>query len=293
MALFRDDTDYTHRQSGFGRYKQILSFYAFHWVKINLMTVAGALPLVFGIALAVAASSLLILLPASLLGGMIFGPFYAGMVDAVMRGLRDAPGNWFANYKKSWRQNWKGSLLPGAVLGLFVGLYAFLVHIFESASVPPTPGTLVLLLVGACVLLGLHTLYWPQLVLFSQRGSIRIRNALLFAIRHSWKVLGAVVLQLAWILLMILFMPWTLTLVPFLGIWYILFLSQYLIYGDLNADLCIEEQFIPVEGDPWRKDSFEREGEESEEAEPDPYDSGVRRWESLLKDVEKSKEGSK
>ena len=41
MALFRDDTDYTHRQEGFGRYKQLISFYGFHWLRLNLLTTAG------------------------------------------------------------------------------------------------------------------------------------------------------------------------------------------------------------------------------------------------------------
>ena len=70
----------------------------------NLFTTLGTLPLIAGIALSLLTSSLLVLLPASLLGGMVFGPFLAGLVDSIMRGLRDAPGNWWKNYKKSWKQ---------------------------------------------------------------------------------------------------------------------------------------------------------------------------------------------
>ena len=290
MALFRDDTDYTRRQEGFARYKQLMSFYGFHWLRINLLTTAGMLPLAAGIAFAILTSSLVVLLPASLLGGMLFGPFLAGLVDAIMRGLRDAPGNWWKNYRKSWRQNWKSCLLPGAALGFFLGLFAFMAHIMASAVVSPTPGTVLMLLLSASVVLWFHTLYWPQLVLFRQSAANRVRNALLFTIKHSVRVLVAVLIQGVWIALMVLLAPWTLIVLPFLGFWFPIFLAQYRLYADLNRDLRIEEQFIAVEGDPWAKDSFEELGDEAEDAEPDPMNSGTRHWEALLRDVEKNKE---
>ena len=288
MALFRDDTNYTYRQTGFARYKQLMSFYGFNWLRINLFTTAGALPLAVGIGFAILTSSLLVLLPLSILGGMIFGPFLAGLVDAIMRGLRDAPGNWWANYKKSWRQNWRGSLLPGGVLGAFAGLYAFMFYIMGVSRVSPSLGTLLMVLVSASVLIWFNTLYWPQLVLFQQSAVIRCRNALLFTIKHSRRVLTAVLLQLVWIALIVLLAPWTLVAVPFLGFWFPIFLAQYRIYDDLNAELRIEEQFIPIEGDPWKKDTFE-ESDAPEEETPLP-DDGIRRWETLLRDIENNKE---
>lgn len=290
MALFRDDTDYTHRQTGFARYKQLMSFYAFHWLKLNLMTAVGALPLAAGIGFSIMASSLVLLLPLSFVGGMILGPFLAGLVDAIMRGLRDAPGNWWTNYKRSWRQNWRGSLLPGGLLGFFAGLLAFTLYIMSVARVAPSPGTLLMVLLSGCVVIWFNTLYWPQLVLFQQSAVNRLRNALLFTIKHSLRVLAAVLIQAVWIALLILLAPWTLAAVPFLGFWFPIFLAQYRIYGDLNADLRIEEQFIPIEGDPWRADSFESGDGDDEEAEPDPMNSGAKHWESLLRDIEKNKE---
>ena len=97
-------------------YSSGVSFYGFNWLRVNLLTTAGALPLAAGVLFALLTSSLVVLVPASILGGAIFGPFLAGMVDAIMRGLRDAPGNWWKNYKKAWKQNWHSSLAPGAVL---------------------------------------------------------------------------------------------------------------------------------------------------------------------------------
>ena len=290
MALFRDDTDYTHRQEGFARYKQLMSFYGFHWLRINLITTAGALPLAAGILFSIMTSSLVLLIPLTLAGGMALGPFAAGLVDSIMRGLRDAPGNWWKNYKKSWRQNWKSSLLPGAVLGLFAGLFAFMLYIMSSAVTGPTPGTVVMMAVSASVVLWFNTLYWPQLVLFSQTNLNRLRNGILFTIKHSTRVLAAVVIQLVWALLIVLLAPWTVIVVPFLGFWFPVLLSQLCIYGDLNRELQIEEQFVPIEGDPWARDSFETDEGEAE-AEPDPNTDGTRHWEALLRDIEKNREG--
>jgi len=244
MGLFvREDPDYdiNVRQTGFNRYKQLLSLHAGHWMCLNLAAVAGALPLAAGIAYAVLSSSLLLLVPCSVLGGMLFGPFLAGLYDAILRGLRDDPRNWRKCYLRSWRQNWRDSLLPGAVLGLLTGLYAFMAHLFWWSQKPVGPGTVFLYLLSILVFLALSTLYWPQVVLFRQTAGKRLRNSLLFAAKYLRRVLGAAALQLAYIAVFVLFAPWTLLLIPVLGFWYILFLSQFMIYDQLDEAFQIEE----------------------------------------------------
>ena len=79
-----------------------------------------------------------------------------------------------------------------------------------------------------------NTLYWPQLVLFRQKASVRLRNCLLFWITYFWRVLGAGLLQLGYLAVFVLFAPWTLLLLPILGVWYILFLSQFLLYEQMD-----------------------------------------------------------
>ena len=93
MGLFvREDPyhDPDVRQVGFNRYKQLLSRHAFSWIKLNLLTVAGALPLAAGIGYAVLSSSLLLIITLSLLGGMI----WRGSMTAFCGGcgMRRSPG---------------------------------------------------------------------------------------------------------------------------------------------------------------------------------------------------------
>ena len=193
MGLFvREDPGYQEniRQTGFNRYKQLLSIRFGQWWKAGMITLAGFVPLAAGIVCAIQMSSVLVLIPCSILGGVIAGPFLAGMYDAILRGLRDDPQPWWGCYKQSWKQNWKSSLIPGALLGLIAGVYAFMAMLFWWAKRSPSLGTVAMYLFALLVVLIINTLYWPQLVLFRRKASIRLRNCLLFCAKYLWRVLG-------------------------------------------------------------------------------------------------------
>lgn len=242
--LFREDPNYdeTVRQTGFNRYRQLLSSCFGSWWRVNLLTLLGFVPLAAGIFYAVASTSFLVLVPCSLLGGAIAGPFLAGLYDAVLRGLRDDPRPWLDCYRRAWRQNWKGALLPGALLGLALGVFAFMAMLFWWAERAPSAGTLAMYFLALLIVLIFNTLYWPQLVLFQQTNAIRLRNCLLFCVKYFWPVLGVGILQLVYWAVFVLFAPWTLFLLPIPGIWYIVFLSQFLLYERMDAAYEIEKR---------------------------------------------------
>lgn len=235
--------DETRRQVGFNRYKQLMGRHWRDWLKLNALTILGALPLAFGIALAISSSSILVLIPCSLIGGMVFGPFLSGLYDGILRALRDDPMPWWENYKKSWRQNFRCSLLPGALLGLTMGIFSFLGMLFWWADQSPSWGTILMALLSLLLLTIVFQLYWVQLVLFQQKASIRIRNAVLFCVQNYRQVMGAGLLQMAYWGIYLLFAPWTLLLLPIVGVWYIHFLSLHLLYPRLDEAFQIEEQF--------------------------------------------------
>ncbi len=125
---------------------------------------------------------------------------------------------------------------------LLLGMYAFMAALFWWSEVPQTPATIALYLFAGLLFLLLNTLYWPQLVLFRQTVPNRLRNVILFTAKYLRRVLEVCVLQLAYYLIYVLFAPWTLLLLPLLGVWYITFLSQFLLYDQLNEALRIEER---------------------------------------------------
>ena len=234
MALwFPEDHDYDEdvRQTGFRRYKQLMSVRFGQWWKVNLLTLLGFLPLAGGIFYAVAVSSILVLYPCAIVGGMIAGPFLAGLYDAVLRGMRDEPRPWWDCWKLAWKQNWKGLLL---------GSCTFMGMLFWWAQTPPSLGTVALYLFALLLILVANTLLWPQLVLFRQTPGIRLRNAVLFLIKYFWRVMGVGLLQLAYTAVLVLFAPWSLFLLPITGLWYIIFLSQFLLYEQMNGAFHIE-----------------------------------------------------
>ena len=246
MGLFvREDPGYNEniRQTGFNRYKQLLSIRFGQWWKVNLITLAGLAPLAGGIFYAIGVSSMLVLLPCCVVGGMIAGPFLAGLYDAILRGLRDDPTPWKDAYIRSWRQNWRGSLLPGALLGLLAGVYAFMAMLFWWAETPPGLGTLALYLFSLLLVLVVCTVYWPQLVLFDQSPAIRLRNCVLFCVKYFWRVMGTGLVQLAFAAFYVLFAPWSALLLLVIGAWYIVFLAQLLIYDQMDESFRIEEQY--------------------------------------------------
>ena len=97
------------------------------------------------------------------------------------------------------------------------------------------------ILFSLLLVLAVNILLWPQLVLFRQKSSARLRNAALFFIKRFWRVMGVGLVQLVYIAVLVLFAPWTIFLLPVTGMWYAVFLPQLLIYEQLNQDFRIEE----------------------------------------------------
>ena len=140
------------------------------------------------------------------------------------------------------KQNWSASLLPGVIMCLFLGFLIFACAMLWWSTVPVTLGTVLILTASALILTMVFSIWWPQIVLFDQRPGIQLKNCALFCIHYFWKVLGAAALQLLWWVAMVLFLPWSAFLVPFLGVWYILYVACFLLYPSLDNAFRIEEQ---------------------------------------------------
>lgn len=213
---------------------------------INLFTLFGFLPLIAGIVSSILLSSVLILIPACILGGAIAGPFLACLYDSILRSLRDVSGKWTKNYKKAMKQNWKQSILPGIIFGLLFGFYLFMLAMFLWAKKVPTPGTIFVYILGLLIIMMFFSLYWPQLVLFEQTQKLRMKNCLLFFLQFFWKTLGCCALIILYWIVMFLFLPWSILLLFLGGIWFILFIVTFLLYDNLNNAFQIEQQIAQV-----------------------------------------------
>lgn len=230
------------RPVGFARYKQVLERDWKRFFLVHLLTLASLIPFGLGMVWAVLSSSILLMIPVCILGGLIAGPGLAGMYDVILRALRDDLDDWWHSYKKAMKQNWRSALVPGVALCLFLGFVVFAFALIWWAEGNPSMGTVLVLAASVVICTMVFSVWWPQVVLFEQSHKIRLKNCFLFCIQYFWKVLRSAALQILWWAIMVLFMPWTAFLVPVLGVWYILFVSVFLMYDPLDTAFRIEEQ---------------------------------------------------
>lgn len=229
MGLFfpSDPVIHGQRATGLPRYQELLERDWKSFLFADFVTLGLCIPYGLGVGYALLSSSLLVLIPVCVVGGLLVGPAISCLMDALFRSYRDAPRGWWENYCKGMKQNWKASLLPGVVFSLALGIELFFGMVLFSGERLPGIGTMAVFLAGLLILLMLFTAFWPQVVLFEESNLHRLQNAVLFCLKYGKHVLGAAALQLVWWLLFVLFLPWTGFLVPFLGVWFIWFVCFF------------------------------------------------------------------
>lgn len=245
MALFFGDDEKRFtgvRQVGFARYKEVLEENWKSLFAVGFVTLLFFIPFTAGVLYAILSKSALIAIAAGIVGGAIAGPGLACLYDNILRRLRSDKSDWWTCWKRAFKQNLTIAIPTGIVQCVFMGLAVFSGALMVWGATVPSIGTAVLILVGSLLLTALLSLWWPQAVLFTQKPLIRLKNCLLFVMRHPGRVFGAAALQVVWWLLMLLLLPWTAFVVPILGVWYILFLSLMILYRPLNEEFRIEEQ---------------------------------------------------
>lgn len=231
------------RLTGFARYCELLERDFKRFFIVNALTILGFLPFICGVIFSILSSSILFLIPMCIASGTIAGPALSCMYDTVFRSLRDAPGKCMENYKRALKQNWRQSVIPGIILCLLLGFYAFMMVImWWWAQSPPGFGTITIFILGFTLMTMFFSIYWPQLVLFEQTGRQRFKNCLLFIIRFFWKVLGCSLLQVLYWTLIVLFLPWSVIVLPLTGVWFIVYAVNFLLYNTLDSVFHIEEQ---------------------------------------------------
>lgn len=244
MTFFFHPNSYSSngkRLTGFPRYTEVLERNIKNFLLTNLLTLVAFLPFGIGIVLAILSSSVLVLIPCCIIGGIFAGPALSCMYDAIMRSLRDVSEKWWTNYKHAWKQNWRQSLLPGIAFCLMLGFYLFMAMLFWWSSQFPGWGTLVLYAFSLLLFTMFFSICWPQIALFKQPFHQCARNCLLFILRFFPKTAGISLLQILYWTIIALFLPCSVILMPLIGFWFVLYTANFLIYDTLNNSFQIEE----------------------------------------------------
>lgn len=231
-----------NRLKGMSRFTELLGRDFKRYFLTNLLTVIAFVPVTAGIVYAILSSSILVLIPSCILGGMIAGPALCAMYDCLYRSFRDASGPVWKDYKRAIRQNLRQAVPGGALFCTMLGSYAFMLLLFYSASRFPGWSTILLLLFSILFFGMFFTLYWPMVILFELRTADRLRNILLFGLTFFWKIAGITLLQILYWAVIVLFFPWSALLMPLTGFWLILLIANFLLYPMINQSFSLEER---------------------------------------------------
>ena len=248
MGIFRQNFDApgpgvakdAPRKKGLARFFEVLGRDAGSLFKAGLITGVAYAPVGFAVGFGLYALSLPVTLLAAVAGGVLTGPALAGLYDTVMRALRDEPGYWWHTYKRAMKANWRQAIPVGMALNLLISMQIFLAWALLVGALAGDMATLVALSLSVMVTAMVATCLLPQLVVMEMGLGGLFKNALFCAVGFAPRVICAAVLQVAWWVLFLLFMPASAFLVPFMGFWPIALAATLIIYQPLEKALDLE-----------------------------------------------------
>lgn len=232
-------TETRERKVGAARFFELLGRDLWPFYKASILCVLGFAPGYAAVLFSTMAASLPLCLLSGAVGGLIAAPVFCGMLDTILRALRDEPGYWWHTYRMAWKQNWKDALLPGALAGLILGLWAYLLFTLpDMENVPTTVWICMILTIFFLLAIGTYT--FAQIVLVSVPLPKLLKNAALFTIGLFPRTLIAVAVQAAYWGVTLAWMPYTLPLVLLTGFWFPCTVALLAIYPGLDKSFHLE-----------------------------------------------------
>ena len=225
------------RKKGFFRLMEIWGRDLGSFFKAGFLAFLGLLPFLVLLMLALDSHALIFVLAAGILGGMVAMPQVVGTADTMLRSLRDEPGYWWVTYRRAWKRNLKGCLLPGAVFGLLLAMQVFMLfHISLTESF----GSWVAVLVGFVLTLGLLNYVVAQLALLDLPFLMLLKNSILLFLGYFPRSFGALAVQGLYWGAYLLFYPLSLMILPFTNFWLPQSIAMLMLYAPLEKSFDIE-----------------------------------------------------
>lgn len=228
------------RKKGAARWFEILGRDLGSFFKAGLLALLGFLPFMLLLSLAIASHAVIFVIAAGVVGGALAMPQIVGMADTLLRSLRDEPGFWWVAYRRAWKRNWKGCLVPGMVCGLVIAG-----QLFTLFHLRPDNDNLlmlvVMLILGMALSVGLTFYIVPQLALLDLPFLQLLKNSVLLFLGYLPRTAGAVAVQVVYWGAYLLFYPLTTLVLPFTNFWLPMSLSLLILYIPLDKSFHIEE----------------------------------------------------
>lgn len=242
-ALTDDDTrpalQGTPRKVGVARFFELMGRDLWSFYKASLLCCLGFVPAFLAVMFGILAGAVWISVLGGAVGGLIAAPFLCGMMDTVLRALRDEPGYWWHTYRNAWKQNWRDSLVPGALSGAVLGLWCWVLMALPNMESVPT-SVWVCMIVGGAVIVGFFTYVFAQLVLVNLPLSRLLRNGALFFLGFFPRTLAATLVQCIYWVPVLMYMPYTLPVLLVTGFWLPVVIALQILYPGLDRAFDLE-----------------------------------------------------
>lgn len=228
------------RKVGLPRFFELLGRDLWAFYRASFLCCLGFLPGLIVLAFGILLKTPLFCLAGGLLAGVAGAPFLCGMLDTVLRSLRDEPGFWWYTYKMAWRQNWKQSLVPGLAFGAFFGLWTGM--LFAAAEMEGVPTSVwICLLVGLFVGLGFFGYSFLQIPLVDLPLGQRVKNAALMFLGFFPRTLAATLVMGVYWAVMLLYLPYTIPVLLAFGFWLPCVICCMILYPGLDKVFGLEK----------------------------------------------------
>lgn len=234
----RGDDPNAPRKRGLPRLWEVLREDALHLMGAGFLAMLSVIPYVTGLMISIDSHALIPMVITCPLGGMLAAPQLCGLSDTILRALRDDHSRWWDTYRRAWKQNVKGCLLPGALGGLLFGFQLLMFYQIDVAQVDLF--LLASMVLGAAVSTAIASWLLPQLALMDLPLHRALLNAVLLCGGHPLKTLGITLLQMVYWGLIVLAFPDTLILFVLLNFWLATFIVTFVQYESLDNTFDIE-----------------------------------------------------
>jgi uncharacterized membrane protein YesL len=208
----------------------------------NLICVIAMIPALTGFTLGSMWERPQVLLLSGIVGGLIAAPFYAAMYDAALMSYRGYPGRWWERYVKVLKREWRGSLIPGMIVGLIAAMVINVVNNLYSGNRLPDM-MIICVVVMVVVVLAIYTYLWTQRLMVDLSLPQIVKNCWLMTMMHPLITLGTIALRAGYWALMLILYPYSLVFLVMLGVWFPAFMTIRIMYNTLDKAMQLDERY--------------------------------------------------
>lgn len=247
--LMENSAGTQERKKGLMRMMELLDRDGGKFFKSGVLALLGLIPFFLAVLFAVANNAPVLLL-ACIPTGMLAAPEIAGAADTVMRSQRDEVGWWWWDtYKRAWKRNARESILPGAIAGVVIGLYIYL--LYYITQLPNPTREFWMLFAAMLVITGILQYDLPMLVCMELPGRVLLRNCFVLFFSHPVKSLLAALLQLLYYGVMLIWFPLTLVILVLTSVWLPMLMAYVILYPALDKHLNLTAVYEKLQQQQW------------------------------------------